>query len=130
MSQNAEDARRRLELSESTARQEAAAAQKLVDDFVRAATERGIATQPLKARLFSGQEVRTDKRGWYIRASKALAIGEDGGYYQLVVPGSLSDRVRGVKLQASPPPLVVNRGGRDGESGDLAEFLTWRLQQG
>jgi hypothetical protein len=28
-----------------------------------------------------------------------------------------------VKLSATPPPLVVGRGGRDGETGDLNEFL-------
>jgi hypothetical protein len=28
-----------------------------------------------------------------------------------------------VKLSATPPPLVVGRGGRDGETGDLTEFL-------
>ncbi|WP_203567461.1 hypothetical protein [Aestuariimicrobium ganziense] len=130
MSQNAEDARRRLELSQSHARGETAAAQKLVDDFVREMTERGIPTERLRARLFSGQEVKTDKRGWYIRKNKSLAIGEDGNYYPLVVPGSLMDRLRGVRLQAAPPPLVVNRGGRDGESGDLAEFLAKRLAEG
>ena len=29
-----------------------------------------------------------------------------------------------------PPPLVVGKGGKDGETGDLAEFLQLRLDPG
>lgn len=39
-------------------------------------------------------------------------------------------RLTGVKLQPTDPPLVVGRGGRDGETGDLREFLDWRLAAG
>jgi hypothetical protein len=39
------------------------------------------------------------------------------------------ERLRGVKLAAAPPPLVVGRGGRDGETGDLVEFLDRVLAQ-
>jgi len=48
----------------------------------------------------------------------------------LTVPGGLRERFTGVKLMPSPPPLIIGRGGKDGESGDLAEFLKWRLEAG
>jgi hypothetical protein len=48
----------------------------------------------------------------------------------LTVPGGLRERFTGVRLVATPPPLIVGKGGRDGETGDLAEFLRWRLQAG
>ncbi len=91
------------------------------------ARDRGVAPQPLRATLYSGQSVKTDKVGWYLRKNQSLAIGEDGSYYILTVPGGLRERIAGVKLTPSPPPLIVGKGGRDGESGDLAEFLRWRL---
>ena len=46
------------------------------------------------------------------------------------MPGGLKERLRGVQLRPSPPPLIVGKGGRDGETGDLAEFLARRLAQG
>ncbi|MGJ6981657.1 hypothetical protein ACSDQ9_14200 [Aestuariimicrobium soli] len=127
MNQRREDAKLRFELSQGQARNEAVAAQKLIDEFVDTCRARGIAPEPLKARLMTGQVVKTDQSGWYIRANKSLAIGEGGEFYQLTVPGSLMDRLRGVRLQPTQPVLVVNRGGRDGDAGDLADFLAWRL---
>lgn len=121
----AEDARIRAELAASSGRYESERAQILIDAFVMKAMELGIAPEPLRARTFSGAEVKTDKVGWYIRKNKSIAVGTDGGYYQLTVPGGsgFMDRLRGVRLKATPPPLVVGRGGRDGETGDLTEFL-------
>lgn len=121
----AEDARIRAELAASSSRYESERAQVLIDGFIAKAMELGIAPEPLRARTFSGAEVKTDKQGWYIRKNKSIAVGTDGGYYQLTVPGGsgFMDKLRGVKLQATPPPLVVGRGGRDGETGDLVEFL-------
>lgn len=125
-----QDARLRAEMTQSHNRGESVEAQKLIDAFLVDVRARGIAPEPLRARLISGGEVKTDKTGWYIRANRSVAVGEDGSYYALTVPGTLMDRLRGVKLSPTLPPLVVARGGRDGESGDLAEFLAWRLQQG
>jgi hypothetical protein len=59
-----------------------------------------------------------------------LAIGDDGQFYVLIVPGGLTARLRGVDVVPSPPPLAVGRGARDGESMSLQELLTWRLAQG
>ena len=121
----AEDARVRAELAAASGRFESERAQVIIDAFVVHAMELGIAPEPIRARTFAGAEVKTDKVGWYIRKNHSIAVGTDGGYYQLTVPGGsgLLERLRGVKLAATPPPLVVGRGGRDGETGDLSEFL-------
>lgn len=129
-SQRAEDARRRIELQEQDRRREGAAAQRLIDEFVVAAREQGIATELLQAQLLDGHTARTDCRGWYLNASHSLAIGENGEYFQLVVPGGFKERLRGVTLGPSLPSLHIGRGGRDGETGYLKEFLAWRLEAG
>ena len=40
------------------------------------------------------------------------------------------ERLTGVRLRSTPPPLEVGRGGKDGETGGLADFLRWRLERG
>jgi hypothetical protein len=126
----AEEAARRAELAAAAGQEESRQAQRLIDAFVAEARARGVAPEPLRATLFDGHGVRTDKTGWYLRKNKSVAIGDDGAYYVLTVPGGLRERLGGVRLQPSPPPLEVGRGGRDGETGDLAEFLRKRLQAG
>ena len=119
----AEEAARRAELAAAAERGESAQAQVLIDAFVTQAKARGLTPVPLRATLYTGQAVKTDKVGWYLRKNESLAIGEDGAYYILTVPGGLKERLRGVQLKPSPPPLHVGKGGRDGETGDLGEFL-------
>jgi hypothetical protein len=126
----AEEAARRAELAAAQDRAESRQAQKLIDGFVAAAKAKGIAPAPLRATLYTGQSVKTDKVGWYLRKNESLAIGEDGSYYVLTVPGGFRERLSGAKLKPTPPPLIVGKGGRDGESGDLADFLKWRLEAG
>jgi hypothetical protein len=126
----AEEAAKRAELAAAQERAESLKAQKLIDEFLAAAKARGVTPQPLRARLFSGQSVKTDKVGWYLRKNQSVAVGDDGSYYVLIVPGGLRERLSGVKLRPSPPPLVVGKGGKDGETGDLAEFLQLRLAPG
>ncbi|MDO4412591.1 hypothetical protein [Cutibacterium sp.] len=122
-SKRAQDAKRRIDLEEGERRQEAARAQRLIDDFLAAARSKGMTPEPLRARLMDGHEARTDKRGWYLNVKHSLAIGENGEYYQLVVPGGFRERIRGVTLEPSLPPMHIGRGGRDGETGDLKDFL-------
>jgi hypothetical protein len=126
----AEEAARRAELAANQSRGESVKAQVMIDEFVRQARAAGIKPEPLRAILFGGQSVKTDKVGWYLRKNQTLALGENGEYYVLTVPGGLKERISGVKLKSSPPPLIIGKGGRDGESGDLAEFLRWRLAAG
>ena len=124
------DALRKAEMARTAANREAAVAQQLIDQFITQARDRGIRSEPLRMRLSSGGTARTDKMGWYIKVNQTVAIGEDGGYYILTVPGGFMERIRGVKIFPSPPPLIVGLGGRDGETGDLADFLARRLAQG
>ncbi len=126
-SQRTRDARQREELAKSAARGEAELAQVLIDEFIWQATTLGIAPKPLRATTMSGHDVKTDKQGWYIRKNRSIAVGTDGGYYILTVPGGLLDRIRGVSLRRTPPSLQVGRGGRDGETGDLKDFLARAL---
>ena len=123
----AEEAARRVELAAGQERAESRKAQLLIDQFVADARAAGIPPEPLKATLYTGQTVKTDKRGWYLRKNQSVAIGDDGAYYILTVPGGWAERLRGVHLTPTPPPLIVGKGGRDGETGDLAEFLQARL---
>lgn len=120
---------RRLELSRAAAEQEAAEAQMLIDDFIAQARALGIEPEPLRMQLTGGATARTDKKGWYIKVNQSVAIGDDGGYYILTMPGGLRERLAGVRLEPSQPSLQVSRGGRDGETGDLADFLIKRLRQ-
>ena len=92
----AEEAARRAELAAAQARGESREAQKLIDEFVAAAKAKGVAAHPIRATLYGGQSVKTDKVGWYIRKNESIAIGEDGSYYLLTVPGGLRERFTGV----------------------------------
>ena len=85
----AEEAARRAELAAAQERGESLRAQEMIDKFVLEAKARGIAPQRLRATLYGGQSVKTDKVGWYLRKNERLAIGEDGAYYVLSVPGGL-----------------------------------------
>lgn len=111
------------DMAASARRGEAQAAQALIDEFVASARAANIPPERLVATQLDGRQVRTDRTGWYVNKRRSIAIGEGGEWYVLTVPSSALARVTGVKLQPSQPELVVGRGGRDGESGDLADFL-------
>jgi len=122
-----EAARVRQALSDAHAKAESVAAQKLIDQFLIDIAERGIAPVPFKATTLDGHVVKTDKTGWHLRQNHSIGIDVDGGYHVLTVPGGWMERLRGVKLTPTDPPLIVGRGGRDGETGELTEFLQWVL---
>lgn len=122
-----DDAARRVALNQHAARLEAQRAQQLIDQFISDAAAQGLEPVALKATTLDGHQVKTDKSGWYLRRNKSIAIDTEGGYQVLTVPGGWRERLRGVKLTASLPPLQVGKGGRDGETGDLKEFLAWVL---
>ncbi len=101
---------------------EAAAA--LLEDFARAAGAAGLRPEPLRARDLSGRgSYRTDVSGWYLRRDRSAAVDEQGRFYLLRTTGGLLGHLRGVRLEPSPAPLVLGRGGRDGDSVDLVEAL-------
>jgi len=114
------------ELARQRQLDESAQAQVLIDEFVRQAEAARLAPVELKA-IVGGRPVRTDVKGWYLRRDHTIAIGTDGGYYRLGLTGGWVARLRGVHPEPSPPPLVVGRGGKDGESGDLSDFLARAL---
>ena len=119
----AEDARRREEMAAAALRNESIAAQVQVDEFVATAKSRGLTPEPLRAQLMDGTRVKSDQVGWYLNKARTLAIAPDGRFFQLLTTGGRLARFTGVKLSPSPPPLVIGRGGRDGETGDLKDFL-------
>lgn len=129
-SERVEAARLRHELEAGARRTEAVAAQKVIDEFMVQARRLGIDPVPLEATLMNGRTAKTDKRGWYVNNRRSLAVGENGEYYVLVVPSTKWARFTGIKLEASDPSLEVSRGGRDGESGPLVEFLDRVLARG
>ena len=109
--------------------QESAKAQVLVDRFVAQATQAGLAPEELTARPWSGRgRYRTGVVGWYLRRDRSIGVGRDGRYYVLVVAPERFGRWRTVPLDATPPPLQVGQGGRDGESIALKNLLELRLQ--
>ena len=123
----AEDARRREEMAAAALRNESIAAQVQVDEFVATAKSRGLTPEPLRAQLMDGTRVKSDQVGWYPNKARTLAIAPDGRFFQLLTTGGRLARFTGVKLSPSPPPLVIGRGGRDGETGDLKDFLARAL---
>ncbi|WP_432574209.1 hypothetical protein [Kineococcus sp. SYSU DK005] len=105
---------------------EAERARALLGAFVAEVRRRGVAPVPLRARVGGGR-ARTGAHGWYLRRDESLAVAVDGAFHVLTVPGGLRERLLGVRLVASDPPLQVGRGARDGESVELAELLRRRL---
>lgn len=128
-SSRARDAAQRAQLAAAHRRGESARAQVMINNFLTRMRAEGGPAEPLRATLLSGREVRTDKSGWYLKKNRSVAIGDDGDYYVLTVPGGLLERLRGAKLRPTSPPLIVSQGGRDGEAGDLAFFLEVTLER-
>lgn len=118
---------------EALARREAgesAKARVLLAAFVAQATERGIAPVRLRARSYDGRHrYRTSTDGWYLKLNESVAVGTDGEFYVLGVPASLLALVRGATVEPSEPPLVLGKGGRDGESIDLPDALAMVLER-
>ncbi len=110
---------------------ETAKAREIVAGFVAEATSRGLRTERLRVRPYSGRgSYRTAVEGWYVRRDHSLGVGVDGEFYVLSVPTSLGARLSGARLEPSDPPLVAGRGARDGQSMDLAALLRKRLEAG
>lgn len=110
-------------MARAAQRREAAAAQLQLDEFVTELRAAGIAPHPLRATLLNGVRVRTGLLGWYLNRAETLAVDQVGRYFQLICPGSPLSRLTGVRVFPAEPTLVIGRGGRDGETGDLSEFL-------
>lgn len=103
---------------------ESASAAALLEDFAARALAGGLRGETLRARDLSGRgSYRTDVTGWYLRRDRSAAVDESGRFYLLRTAGGLLGHLRGVHLDPSPAPLVLGRGGRDGDSVELVEAL-------
>lgn len=119
-----EAATARAEALERQRAGEVAQARELIKAFVREATARRIEPVRLRARSYDGRaRYRTSTLGWYLRKNESVAVGTDGAFYVLSVPPSLRAVVTGASLEPSDPPVVLGKGGRDGESISLADAL-------
>jgi len=105
----------RAALLAASQQRESRQAQAMIDAFVAQATAAGLPCVPLQARKLSGRRQRTNLQGWYLRNDHSAAVGADGHYYRLWTPDG--------RPQQDPPPLVLGRGGKDGEAIDLADAL-------
>ena len=125
----AERARYHVEALRRRGEEESAKAQVLIDRFVEKATQAGLPTEELTARPWSGRgRYRTGITGWYLRRNGTVGVGVDGSFYVLVVPPVRLGRWRTVQIEPTPPPLIVGKGGRDGDTFDLDELLEMRLR--
>ncbi len=138
MSTGEDAARHRAEAAERAAyhasanrrrsEEEAAKAQVLIDRFVLRARESGLPTEELTARPYSGSgRYRTGVVGWFLRRNGSVGVDTDGRFYVLNVAPVPLGRWRTVRIDPSPPPLIVGKGGGDGETFDLGELLEMRL---
>ncbi|BCJ57423.1 hypothetical protein [Micromonospora endophytica] len=110
---------------------EQAAAAELVHRFAADATARGLRPERLRVTSYDGRHrYRTGLTGWYVDRARSRAVDTRGNFYLLTVPNSLRALLFGTVCPPVPPPLVVGRGGRDGESLPLAELLDRRLAAG
>lgn len=109
--------------------QEHVEATALIREAVARFRAAGIAPVPLRARPYrGGGTVRTGLEGWYLKHDRSLAVDAEGRYYVLRVDGGLRSRLLGTAPDPSPAPMIVGRGGRDGDSFALQELLDMRLE--
>lgn len=119
---NAEIKAKKLEEQQAAESEQAAGH---LQRFVRAANELEVPPAHLEMRDGQGKrKSRTDKTGWYLKADKSMAVDTDGQFYLLTAPLSIKDMILGSHPESSPPPLVLGKGGRDGEQIDLVDALT------
>ena len=124
-----ERARFHVEAQRRRSHEESAKAQALIDRFVAQAKQAALPTEELTARPRSGSgRYRTGVEGWFLRRNRSVGVGRDGSFYVLNVPAVPFGRWRTVRIDPTPPPLVVGKGAGDGEVFDLDVLLQQRLQ--
>ena len=124
----AERANYHVQANRRRSEEEAAKAQAMIDRFVERATQAGLPTEELTARPWSGSgRYRTGVVGWFLRRNGSVGVDTDGRFYVLNVAPVTFGRWRTVRIEPSPPPLVVGKGGGDGETFALDDLLDKRL---
>lgn len=95
----------------------------LLRAFVAVAVDR-LPAERLRVLGYGGRgSARSDVTGWYLRTDRSAGMSTAGEFYVLTAPLGLRDRLRGVALRPTPPPMVLGAGGKDGESVDLPVAL-------
>jgi len=126
--EQAERASYHVQANRRRSEEEAAKAQAMIDRFVERATQAGLPTEELTARPWSGSgRYRTGVVGWFLRRNGSVGVGTDGRFYVLNVAPVTFGRWRTVRIEPSPPPLIVGKGGGDGETFALDDLLEKRL---
>lgn len=98
-------------------------ARAILRDFVAVARDR-LPTERLVVQGYGGRgSAKSDIEGWYLRIDRTVGLGTDGEFYVLTAPLGVLDRVRGVSLRPTPPPLIIGAGGKDGDSIELVAAL-------
>lgn len=98
-------------------------AARLLHAFAAVARDR-LPAERLRVRGYGGgTTARSDVTGWYLRTDRSAGMSTAGEFYVLTAPLGLRDRLRGVALRPTPPPMVLGAGGKDGESVDLPVAL-------
>lgn len=107
---------------------ESAQAAEYLQKFIGAARREGVAPEVLYVKAKDGRHrAKTPLMGWYLKADQSVAVDEAGNFYILIAPLTLKERLTGVKPPPSAPPLILGKGGRDGEQIDLVEALSARI---
>lgn len=102
---------------------EHAKARTILEEFAKIARD-ALPTERLVVKGYGGRgSARSDVEGWYLRLDKTIGIGTDGAFYVLTAPLGVRDRLRGVRLTSTPPPLIIGAGGKDGDSIELLAAL-------
>ncbi len=126
--QRRKNAQARAQMLQAQEAADSAQAAGYLRQFVAAATRLGPAAEALVVRNpVSGRTAKTAVRGWYLKEDRSVAVGDDGQYYLLTAPLTLWDTFRTVSPKVVAPPLILGKGGRDGESIDLTEALSKRI---
>ena len=126
----AERAQYHVQANRRRSEEESAKAQVLIDRFVERARQAGLPTEELTARPWSGRgRYRTGVMGWFLRRNGSVGVGTDGAFYVLNVAPVRLGRWRTVRIEPTPPPLIVGKGGGDGETFALDELLDMRLRR-
>lgn len=98
-------------------------AARLLQKFAEAARGR-LPVEGLRVQGYGGRgSAASNVDGWYLRTDRAAGVSTEGEFYILTAPLGLRERLRGVRLMPSPPPMVLGAGGKDGDSIDLPDAL-------
>ena len=126
--QRRKNAAARSDLLRRQAEAESQTASAYLRAFAAGARAAGLQPEPLVVtKPGTSRKARTPITGWYLKEDRSVGVDEDGNFYLLTAPLSLMESLRGVAPEPSAPPLVLGKGGRDGESVDLIDALTKRV---